>query len=158
MSDIRIKYLSDVQEFDIDIKNWDLEFDDGLESAVLYSLFTDARVSDEELRQGETDKRGFWGDAVDNPEKKISGSKLWLLDRATITEEALEESREFCVEALQWLIDDLVAQDITVETSYDENKFLIIQIDIFRPTGKPVTFKFDNVWKTRGGGISKTYA
>lgn len=158
MSDLRIKYLFDVQEFDLDIKNWELEFDDGLETAVLVSLFTDTRVAQEELRTGETDKKGFWGDAVNNPDKVVSGSRLWFLDRAVMTDELLEQTREWCLEALQWLIDDLVAEDVTVETSFTDNKTMKILINIFRPTGKPVSFKYNYVWEGKSRGIRKTDA
>ena len=45
--------------FDINIKDGDLESDKGLETAVAISIFTEKRVTDEELPELETKKRGW---------------------------------------------------------------------------------------------------
>lgn len=157
MADPRFKFFLDSQSFDLDLKNWELEFDDGLETAVLVSLFTDARVTEEELPIGEVNRRGFWGDAVENEGSVPTGSKLWLAERAKVTDELLEQVRDSCLEALQWLIDDGIASDVTVETEYNDQKWLLISIEITRPSGQKVGYKFDYVWIRRSGGIQSTY-
>lgn len=153
--DLKVSYSKDTLDFDLNLKNWELEYDDGLESSILISLYSDARVSLEELQPGEISRRGFWGDAVDNPENHNTGSKLWMLDRATITSELLESAREWCEEALQWLIDDRIAESVTVTTAYKptDRSVMEIGIQIVRPTGNRVAYKFDFVWEDRVSGI-----
>jgi phage gp46-like protein len=154
MSDVRIKYFPDTGEFDLDIKVNEIENDEGLETAVLISLFSDARCEEEELPEGETSRRGFWGDAVENPDNIQTGSKLWVvIERAKTTDELLEEVREFCEQALEWLIDDMVADSVTVETSYLNTSTLNIEIEITRPDGRSVNFKYNGVWEARERGI-----
>ena len=151
--DLKINYDPLVQAFDLSFVNWDLAPEDGLETSILISLFSDARVTDDELPLGELDKRGFWGDAVNNPQGYALGSKLWLLDRSKITDEVLEEAREYCEQALQWLLEDSIAESVTVETRYIDNQSMGITIEIVRPSRNRVSSKFDFIWKGTGNGI-----
>lgn len=89
MSDIAIKTTGKV--FGLSIKDGDLEGDEGLETAVVISLFTDQRVSDDELPVEETSKRGWWADALSEIDQDKIGSKLWLLDRSKRTAETLRK-------------------------------------------------------------------
>ena len=153
LMDLKVRYSPLTQDFDLALLNWDLEPEDGLETAVLLSLFTDARVLDEELPLGQENKRGFWGDAVNNPQGYVTGSKLWLLERTTITEELLEQAKNYCEEALQWLIDDSIATEVNVETSYKDKQTLLIQVEIVRPSTDKISSKFDFVWEGTSNGI-----
>lgn len=92
-----------------------------LSNAITISLFTDARASDDdELPDGGTDKRGYWGD-IDLDADESLGSKLWLLKRSKITQDTLNKVHDYITEALQWLIDDehLLTVDVTVERDTD---------------------------------------
>lgn len=151
--DLKIKLMPDTNEFDIDIFHWELESDDGLNTAILRSLFENARVTVDELNAGETDRAGFWGDTVDNPDADANGSKLWLLDRGKTTDETLEQAREYCEEALQWLIDDSIAESVTVTTDFYDKFTLAIQIEIQRPGVDRKSSKFDYVWEIRANGV-----
>lgn len=86
-----------------------------LENAVTISLFTDARVTAEETDDS-SDLRGYWGD-MDLPEGQSLGSKLWTLRREKITQDILNKTRNYCVEALEWLVDGdhLQAVNVTVQ-------------------------------------------
>ena len=55
---------------------YDVAIDDGFNTAVYISLFTDQRVDDESLLDDKNDRRGYWADVFD---EKPMGSKLWLL-------------------------------------------------------------------------------
>lgn len=140
-------------EFDLQIENWDIKLDDGLESAILVSLFTDARVELDELDDEKDDRRGFWGDAVDNAAGEVTGSKLWLLDRAKTINENLEIAKEAVEEALQWLVDDGVADSVTVTTEYVNQYTMKIGIVVARPTGPEFVRKYDYVWGNRGNAV-----
>ena len=71
----------------------DFSSEDELLSAILISLFSDARASDEEfegVKNWEASKRGYWGERLDGVSY---GSKLWLLKRAPKDEETLEKAK-----------------------------------------------------------------
>ena len=93
----------------------DLLAEDGLDTAILVSLFTDARVREDELPPGHTWRRGWWGDGVDD-EPDITGSKLWLLRREKATQQVLVRARGYIREALAWMIRDGVAVSLNVDT------------------------------------------
>ena len=105
----------------------DLVFNaDPVESAALISLFTDARVAEEELPEGEADARGFWGDAMSRG--RATGSRLWLLAREKATSEVLRLHEDYAREALAWLTDSGVAKSVTVRGGYDDRHEL--QLDV----------------------------
>lgn len=122
--------------FDLQIANGDLTGDNGLETAVSISLFTDRRVSDEELPPLEKNKKGWWGDMFPEVDQDQIGSRLWLLNREKRTQETLRRAEDYAKEALKWLIDDGVASSITTVAIYDTNKFLQLDVTITRPTGR----------------------
>lgn len=100
--------------------------EDGLESAVLISLLTDRRAHDDDrLPDGEItpdqmpqDKRGWVGDSL-GPVNEFIGSRLWLLKREKQTEETRRRAKEYCEEALQWMIDDGHAASIDVRVEWN---------------------------------------
>lgn len=103
----------------------DFESEDTLLSSVLISLFLDARASDEEfeeVKDSESSKRGYWGEQLDGHKY---GSKLWLLKRCPKNQETLEKAKAYVVEALNWLIEDGLAESLGVETKYEEDTMLI---------------------------------
>src|SRR5262245_45831699 len=105
--------LTDSSSIGMTVENNDLATEDGLKTAVLISLYTDRRVTREELPDEETSLRGCWTDVFEEEGDKI-GSKLWLLERQKITTEVLRKFRQYCEEALQWLINDKIAQSVEV--------------------------------------------
>lgn len=146
MNDIGL-FINEEGNFDLKISNGDFASDDGLETAVSLSLFTDRRATDDELPFGEISKRGWWGDQfLDVPGDKI-GSKLWFLSRSKRTQETLRRTEDYCREALQWLIEDGVAKTITVTAIFEgvvsEGRWYA-DIKIEKPDGK--TFKFKAAW------------
>ena len=89
-----------------------LALDPSLASAVLVSLFSDARIdADEADRLGIDDQRGWWADSLD-PADGAWGSRLWALDRAKPTPEAARQAEDRAKEALGWLIEDGVADRV----------------------------------------------
>ena len=127
--------------FVLQVENGDLAADEGLQTAVTISLFTDKRVSDDELPIEETSKRGWWGDTFPNVDQDKIGSKLWLLERVKRTAETLRKAEDYIKEALNWLIEDGVAASIEVSAIYDENNQLVASINISKPKGQSSRFK-----------------
>lgn len=96
----------------------DLARDDGLQTAVLLSLFTDRAAEEGDvLPDEETDRRGWWGDEFADDAGDRIGSRLWLLARSKRTDDVLARAEEYARESLQWLIDDKVAERIEVTAS-----------------------------------------
>jgi len=138
MSDIALSPIDDC--FDLLVQNGDLKGDEGLETAVAISIFTDRRITDDELPDLETDKRGWWGDMFpDEPNDQI-GSRLWLIDRAKRTSETLRRFEELIEEALNWMIEDGVTDSIDVNAEYVDGQ-LIGTIEIARPSEDVARFE-----------------
>lgn len=127
--------------FDVEIKNGDVVRDDGLETAVTISLFTDRRVTEEEKPYLANSKRGYWGDLFSEIDGDKMGSRLWTLEREKRTTEVLRRAEDYTREALQWLIDDGVVLSISAISSYDDNKFLNIDVKIIKPLGNESRYK-----------------
>ena len=109
----------------------DLDFDSGDEllSAILLSVFTDAKADDEEfeeVKEWELTNRGYWGDQL---EESRLGSKLWLLKRRIRDEETLEKAVVYTKESLQWMLDDELVSSVEVQSEW-ENEDLLLQIKI----------------------------
>lgn len=130
--------------YDIQMRNQDLDVEQGLRTAVIISIFTDARANEEELPIGETSRRGYWGDLFPDVERDRIGSRLWLLERSKETEEVRVTARQYCLEALQWMIDDGIAASIDVSTSFVSRGRMLIDIKIRRPEGQ--IFDFSTEW------------
>lgn len=132
---------------DVVLGEKDLEVEDGLETAVLLSLFIDARVTEEELPPGEESRRGWFGDLFNDDIEDRIGSKLWLFERSKLTDEAIEQIRETAEAALQWMITDGLADRVTVTTEVLGAWTLGLEITILRPSGKKV-FKYNLNWNS----------
>jgi phage gp46-like protein len=130
----------------IELAENDVAIDDGLNTAVYISLFTDARVYDEteNLLDDKTDKRGYWGDVF---EEKPMGSKLWLLSREKKLNAVLEKAKIYSSDALKWLIDDGIAKEIIVNTKFIENNVLEIEVIIRKPSDEILNYKYSYNWR-----------
>ncbi len=116
---------------------------DDLRTAVLVSLFTDRRVpADYKFASSDTDPRGWWADTYTGD---LIGSRLWTLNRAKSTDNSvLQLAKTYCIEALQWLLDDDIAASVTVQTSWINASALGLLVTIVKPSGQ--TFGFAYTW------------
>lgn len=136
MSDIALKIEG--QNFNIGLVDGDVEQDGGLETAVILSLFTNRRVSDEELPQGETNKQGYWADKYSNVDGDKHGSRLWTLARSKRLTETLRRAEDYAKESLNWLIEDGVATSITATANFIDgmSNAWSLEIAIQKPPGR----------------------
>lgn len=125
---------------DIDINDTGMIADDGLETAVLLSLFTDKRCSIEELPTFVEDQRGWWADLISEVEGDQIGSKLWLLQREKTTVQTRQRFIDYSKEALQWMIDDGIAEEIIVSAEYITKEAIKLTIEIQKPSGLVESF------------------
>lgn len=149
--DVALQILEETENalfsMDLSIASNDLVTEDTLRTAVLISIFSDARVSLEELPEGEPTRRGFWGDALE--ENDTFGSKLWLLAREKKTQDVLDRARQYVTQALSWMVDDGIAREVQVETAWTPEGFLGISGKVHRPNAE--TFPFNTAWDAELG-------
>jgi phage gp46-like protein len=130
------------------LSGFDLARDDGLETAVIISLFTDRRASAEQIpvELPQDDLRGYWGDISNATTSNQAGSLLWLLAREKQLPQVLARAQQYCREALAWMVEDLVATRVEVVAEFVAQGWMLILVDIFRPTGSPVRYRFNYEW------------
>jgi Mu-like prophage protein gp46 len=127
----------------------DLLTDAGLETAILISLFTDRRAGEhDELPATETDRRGWWGNDLEDTAEEI-GSKLWLLRREKQLPEVIVRAEEYARAALAWLVKDKVAGRVVVRGSFPTRGWLLLDIDVYRPDGTLFSRKYDYNWQAQ---------
>ncbi|NOG69821.1 phage GP46 family protein [Roseicella sp. DB1501] len=125
----------------------DLVTASSIESAVFVSLFSDRRAPDDyRPNDGTNDPRGWWGSSFAD---RQLGSRLWTLDRAKKVGQTplLLQARDYCKEALAWMIEDGIAAKIDVRTSWINATAIGIRITITEPTGTVLhPFQFSWAW------------
>lgn len=147
MTDIALLWSNDSFGGDIAVEGGRLVTDDGLRTAILISLFTDARArADDPLPDEGADRRGWWGNAHSPVTGRELGSRLWLLGREKLTPPVVERARGYAAEALAWLKDDGIVSALTVEAARIGNQLLALKIVVDRPSGPARQF-YDFVWE-----------
>jgi len=162
--DARFTHVAAQGYADVAIVNRDLERDDGLETAITVSLFTNRRADDEdELPDADGSREGWWADALLSNGDKI-GSKLWLLGRGKFVDSLLVDAEQYATEALQWLLDDgvagsvnVVVERVTEQVFVDidgikrvDGSLLQITVEVIRPdNGESIFFPYYFNWKNQ---------
>lgn len=139
--DIVLDFQRDLLFSDIEMNPPDLKVNQDLKSAVIISLFTNRLADKDQVEPGQ-DRQGWWGDTYKG--SRI-GSRLWLLRRSKQLSTVANQARDYCYEALQWLIEDKIAQSLTVRTEIIAMYTLGIEIKIYRPKDIQ-NYKFSYVW------------
>lgn len=158
MTDIALRWIDSTA--DLDLQLGDLLLDEGLQTAVILSLFCDARAEDSDvLPEGETQRRGWWGDQFGLPADR-TGSKLWMLWREKRVPATLQRAQRYCEQALQWLVDDGVADSVVIACEFvsmadlthsgvNPHEFaLVIDAQINKPDGVE-HFRFARQWQAQ---------
>lgn len=145
MSDIAIRW--DTAAGDLLVEADDLAVDDGLETAVILSLFCDRRAEPgDQLPSATDDLRGWWGDAVPDVDADRIGSRLWLLSRSTLSEAVVARAEEYAREALAWLLEDKVAEAVDVTAEVVRYGVLGLAVSITRPGKDAVSYRYNYNW------------
>lgn len=127
---------------DININNGDLSPDNGLATAVMISLFTDARAPDLTLLPpGETELRGWWGD-IDTFK---TGSLLWLFSREKTLPGVAVDVKDACLQALEWIKDEEIAEKVEVFAEIVKPIGLNVIIKIYRGNAKRYSYLWDAI-------------
>ncbi len=117
-------------------------FDEGLERAIVISLFTDAKADDDDAIPDEsTNRRGWWADSVAPPSNApaeypwLTGSKLWLLWREKQTPETTRRAKRYAEKSLQWLIQRGDATSVVVSAYFSKQGLLMLPVTITLANG-----------------------
>lgn len=123
-----------------------------LHTATLICLFTDRRLpADQRSPRGDGDLRGWWGDSVrldDEPDVPL-GSLLWTLARGTLDLDTARAAEDYCIDALQTLIDQgAVAQTTVSAEAVIPDGFLVISVAHYNQAGDLIyDQRFDLLWR-----------
>lgn len=132
----------------------DLALDEGLESAVTVSLFTDRlALPTDVIPDGTQDRRGHWSDSylavVDDKE----GSRLWLLSREKVMDEVLRRGEDYAREALAWMVEDGVAKSITPTAWTTGKGDFNLRVRIEKPDGNAVEYAYLDLWRNQANAV-----
>lgn len=152
--DLKMEFRPDTLTADLGRDGDLLAVDESLVTAVIVSLFTDRRADPDDRVPGDaTDRRGWWGDAVPplvdgaEPDGDRIGSRLWLLSREKQLPEVVTRARDYAREALQWMIDDGVADRVDVTADIARPGVLALDVTLHRPDGATLDSRFDYAWE-----------
>jgi phage gp46-like protein len=146
MSDLALTWNGETCDLALDGN--DLLLEEGLQTAVLISLFSDRRARADDLLPGATDdRRGWWGDAWPEVEGDLIGSRLWLLSREKEVPEPLRKAREYAQEALAWLVDDGICARVEIAVSVPRRGVLGLVATLYRRDGRTENYQYDVIWE-----------
>lgn len=151
MSDYGL-FLDEDGIIDMGFTTGDVAADNGLETAVLISLFSDARATEDLIPPIDQDGnlRGFWGDVRTQTPGDSTGSLLWTLRREKQLSKTLAAAKGYAEKALQWLVDDKVAASVQVNASYPQRDWMLLEVFIYRPqSANPVIFRYNLQWSSQ---------
>jgi len=97
----------------------DLLAENGLETAVILSLFSDARYHGE---------RGHWADQLIG---RVSGSLLWLLKREKTQVQVLRRAEDYAKQSLEWMIKQRKATKIEVSATWLNGGHLSLSLNFY---------------------------
>jgi len=147
MSDIKTVFIGFDQGADYALDGLGLSEDDGLETAVILSLFTDRRANtDDVIPDGSNDRRGWWADQFADINNDQCGSRLWLLSREKQLTAVLTRAKQYADEALKWMVDDGVAELVEVVASNPRMGILGLLVAISRPGQAVKKYRFETFW------------
>lgn len=134
--------------FDIDIENGDLAHEDGFETAIWVSLFTDARAPSSKVTLPEA-RRGWVGNTVSTVIGRDLGSLLWIAEQRRMNQDTVNEIVGYVQSALNWFVDDGLAARVEVSGEIVATYGIRLFIEITSPNGS-TTNQYVNLWELTG--------
>lgn len=147
--DIALVFDPQALTADIVVENGGLRMDAGLTTAVLVSLFTDRRAEPDDPLDPLSptgDRRGWAGDLL-QPAGDRYGSRLWLLQRAKMTDDTALLAQQYALESLQWAVDQGIATSVDVQAERVGLETLSLTVAMKRGT-KPLG-RWSFVWSAQ---------
>ncbi|HFO2533638.1 TPA: phage GP46 family protein [Yersinia enterocolitica] len=121
---------------------------DNLTRSVIISLFSWRRADpDDDSEQ----PMGWWGDSYPTIQNDRIGSRLYLLQRTTLTNNTVELARGYLDQALAWLKEDGVVSRIAIIVQRRGTDILTAEITLYRNDGNSQLITFDDLWSALNG-------
>ena len=99
------------------------------------------------LPGGGSDRRGYWADAFG---ERLQGSRLWLLGREKELESVRRSAEVYAQEALAWLVEDGVAEAVSVTADHARRGVLLLRVEVQRGSGTALAKEYEYVWRNAG--------
>ncbi len=139
----------------IDEDQADFETTDGLESAIVVSVFSDRRAYKDEVGDPMR-RRGWIGDLVSEVPGDLHGSGLWLYEQSRLTQEVVTGVRQEAEQCLEWMIqEDLVLSVSAAVASDPVKRQLRLVITTSSPTGGTSVRAYELANATRNGTLAR---
>lgn len=116
-----------------------------LRRAVTISLFTWRRAGPDDPLDDD-DRKGWWADCVPTVAGDQIGSRLYLLQRRTITQDTLRDAKEYAEEALRWMTEDGVVSAVTVTVTRQDINRMTLVVLLTELSGETVHLAFEDTW------------
>ena len=136
--------------FDLAIENGDFKNQDGMDTALNVSLFTDARATREQVVVPEN-RRGWLGNIVSEVAERQLGGYLWLTEQRRLTQDTLNEVVDYCRKSLVWLLEDNVCLGLEVTGAIVPRTGIALNVDITARNGATDSHYFP-LWEVTGYG------
>lgn len=144
--DVSLRWSDTHGAADIALEDDDVAADDGLDTALILSLFMDQRAQDGDTLPGAPDdKRGYWADGLAEVEGDRIGSRLWLLERSKLDSTLPQRARALALDGLAWLGEDAVASNVDVNATVTGER-IDLEVTVARPDADVVSFRYAHVW------------
>lgn len=114
MTKREIKLEMENGTFDIVIENGDFANEDGFDTNIWVSLFTDARADVSQVLVPEN-RRGWLGNLVSEIPERQLGGYLWLAEQRRLNQDTLNEITDYVRKSLEWMVTDGIAVEIDVK-------------------------------------------
>jgi len=115
--------------YDLVVEDSQFASSDGFETAVVTSLYTDARAPEVQVPEA-SNRRGWVGNALDISRGLELGGLLWLLSQKRMTDETLNLARSYSKDSFQWMLTDNVAQNIDIQVTQTDKREIKIAVSI----------------------------
>ena len=117
--------------YDIDFSsNGDFYLTETFETSLLVSIFEEKRADESEI-PNPIYRRGWWGNILNDGDFE-NGSKLWMIYQSRATNETLSRAIDYIKIAINWFIEDNLADKINVSGYYENKGELFIMINIIK--------------------------
>ena len=141
-----IKLFFENGSFDIGIEDGDFIAEDGFDTAIWVSLFTDARADESQVVLPEN-RRGWMGNLA-NDERQLGGL-LWLVEQRRLNQDTLNETIDYARKSLIWFIEDGLATQLNVTGEIVPRSGISLTMIITSVKGVTSTH-YVNLWELTG--------
>lgn len=133
--------------FDLALSGADFANVDGLETALIVSLFTDARAKPSQVKSPDR-RRGWVGNILNAETGRQLGSRLWVYDQSRLTPDIMNAVAEEAKRCLFWMVQDGVARSVNAGVEKNSDRSINIVIDIVTASGE--NRRYELLWRSTG--------